>query len=304
MPYKYLTYNESNLNQGMVSCSYFPSEFQSLYEQEILPKEMFFGTSEKDLIEFTLYDSNQNILSFNTINPRISYSILQGSYFDINQKEQSFEFKKPFSNVSKFENQALLNVQDNFKSLNTSTGLYYSLYNFVRDVAGNRQNKLVIKEISPSRTELRFSLAFNQSSNESSKLDYDRISAFAQKKFLFLQISNQLETTINENYISNTFDEYNDNSIKNKITNNLGLNDDSELLEFLIETYEGFNKVFKSFGIDGDDTLIEESKKFDGVSSQLKNFIYSYNNIPLTKNEIISFIITNNKLSFISDSLE
>tara|TARA_S200002703_G_scaffold3043_1_gene4517 strand:- start:2634 stop:6992 length:4359 start_codon:yes stop_codon:yes gene_type:complete len=287
MPYKYLTYNESDLNNGIVSCSYFADEFQSLYEQKMSSNEMFFGTSEKDLIEFTLYDSDQNVLSFNTINPSISYSILQGTYFDINQKEQSYNFKKPFSNVSKFDNEVLLNVQENFKSLNTSPGLYYGLYNFVRDVAGNRKNKLVIKEISPSRTELRFSLAFDQNSNESSKLDYDRISSFAQKKFLFLQISNQLETIIDENYISENFQENSDELLKNKVTSNLGLNNDSELLEFLLETYTGFDRVFKYFGIESDDTLIEESRKFDGISSQLKNFMYSYNNIPLTEDVII-----------------
>ena len=85
---------------------------------------------------------------------------------------------------------------------------------------------------------------------------------------MFLQISNQLETIIDENYISENFQENSDELLKNKVTSNLGLNNDSELLEFLLETYTGFDRVFKYFGIESDDTLIEESRKFDGISME------------------------------------
>ena len=70
-----------------------------------------------------------------------------------------YNFAKPFTNFVKYNNELLLNTQNNLKKVQISPGLYYLLYNFVRNVAGNNKNKLVIKEISPSRTELRLSFA-------------------------------------------------------------------------------------------------------------------------------------------------
>ena len=41
MPYNYLTINESGLNSGLVSASYFDVELQSLYEQQYSTNEIF-----------------------------------------------------------------------------------------------------------------------------------------------------------------------------------------------------------------------------------------------------------------------
>ena len=62
MPYNYLTINESGLNSGLVSASYFDVELQSLYEQQILNSESFFGDSNDDIIELSIYNSNQQDL--------------------------------------------------------------------------------------------------------------------------------------------------------------------------------------------------------------------------------------------------
>ena len=67
MPYNYLTINESGLNSGLVSASYFDVELQSLYEQQYSTNEIFFGDSDDDLIEFSLYNSGQEPLSFNRV---------------------------------------------------------------------------------------------------------------------------------------------------------------------------------------------------------------------------------------------
>jgi len=81
MPYNYLTINESGLNAGLVSASYFDVELQSLYEQQYSTNEIFFGDSDDDLIEFSLYNSGQEPLSFNRVVPSVTYSVIHRQLF-------------------------------------------------------------------------------------------------------------------------------------------------------------------------------------------------------------------------------
>ena len=76
MPYDYLTINEQDLAYGIVSASYFDSNLQSLYEQQILDTEEFFGDSNDDIIELSIYNSSQQPISFNRIIPSTTYSIV------------------------------------------------------------------------------------------------------------------------------------------------------------------------------------------------------------------------------------
>ena len=61
MPYDYLTINELGLANGIVSASYLSQDLQSLYEQQILNSENFFGDSNDDILELSVYNSNQEI---------------------------------------------------------------------------------------------------------------------------------------------------------------------------------------------------------------------------------------------------
>ena len=182
MPYNYLTINESGLNSGLVSASYFDVELQSLYEQQYSTNEIFFGDSDDDLIEFSLYNSGQEPLSFNRVVPSVTYSVIQGNYLDINDQPKNYRVLNPNTNITRFGDNILLHPQFDLKFNQVSPGLYYLLYNPTRNVAGNSINKLVIKEISPSRTELRLSFAINQNSSASNRLSAIKITSFADKK--------------------------------------------------------------------------------------------------------------------------
>lgn len=286
MPYNYLTYNENLLNVGAVENSYFSEDLQSLYGQTFLNEEQYFGNSDTDVIEYTLYNSRFEFLDFNNILPKTNYSVLQGSYKDINQENKSYTFSKPFTNYVKFNNKILLDTQDHITSIGYGSGLYYILYNFVRNVAGTPKNRLVIKEISPSRTELKLSLTFTPNDSEEASLTYSRSTAFSQKKFLFLQIYDKLVEIIKNNPIEDTF---NSELIlnKNSAYSSLGFNKDSELQEFISSTYKGFDKVIKYFKEGSSETLIEDISKFDGVETQLINFINTYNDVPFSKEDIL-----------------
>lgn len=285
MPYSYLSIDETTLTTGIASGSYLPVNLQTLYEQKFVNKEQFFGTSDNDLIEFSLYNSSQEGIFFNRIVPTVSYSVIQGSYVDINNTMSYYNFAKPFTNFSKFNNELLLNTQNVLKQTQIAPGLYYILYNFIRNVAGNNKNRLVIKEISPSRTEIRLSFAFNPTLSPVAALDATKASAFADKKYLFLQISSMVDRIIDSNPISQTFVANAPNYNYIQIAQSLGLKSEAQLQQFIIDTYVGYDKIQNLSK--ADDQMIQQSVKFTGIDDQLKNFTYTYNSTEFSESDIL-----------------
>lgn len=285
MPYSYLNFDETTLNTGIASGSYFAPNLQELYEQQYINRERFFGTSDSDIIEYSLYNSSQESIAFNRVVPTVSFSIVQGSYYDINNRLTFYNFAKPFTNYAKFNNNILIDTQDVLKQTQVAPGLYYVLYNFIRNVAGNNQNRLVIKEISPSRTELRLSFAFNTTLTPQNALDATKVSAFADKKYLFLQISTFINQIIDNNPISETFVRNSVNYNYDAIAQSLGLQNAAELQEFIIQTYVGFDKII-TLSNDTDQS-IQQASKFIGIDDQIKNFTYTYNSTEFSADEIL-----------------
>jgi len=284
MPYSYLTIDEQQLTTGIVDSSYFPDNLQELYEQSLSDQEKFFGSSPYDIIECSIYNADQEILAFNRIYPTVTFSVIQGSYYDINNILTEYDFNKPFTNYAKFNNQVLLNTRDFIKQSDLSPGLYFVLYNFIRNIAGNPDYKLAIKEVSPSRKEIRLSYGFNTDSSPEADDVRIRAQAFADKKFLFLQLSNQINQIIDNNPISVNFRENEDNFNYLEVAQNLGLKSQAELQQFIIDTYVGYDKIIT---LSSNDTSIKQTSKFIGIDTQIKNFTYTYNDTEFTESEIL-----------------
>jgi len=286
MPYDYLTINEQDLSYGIVSASYLSSDLQSLYEQQIVDNEAFFGDTNDDIIELSIYNSNQQPILFNRIIPSTTFSIVESSYRDINNQPQSYKVANPFTNYALNNNDLLLHTQFDLRINELSPGLYYTLYNPIRNIAGNPTNKLFIKEISPSRTEIRLSFAFNTNLNETNRLDSVKISAFADKKFVFLQIIDEIIPIINNNTIDTSFNLERNNFNYFKYAELLGFKSVAELQEFIDSTYVGYDKnINLSFD---PDSVVSQNVKFVGIAEQLRNFVYQYNETEFSRDEILT----------------
>lgn len=288
MPYDYLTINEQDLSYGIVSASYFSKDLQSLYEQQILNSQEFFGDSDDDILELSIYNSNQEPILFNRVIPKTTYSVVQGSYRDINGNLKNYNVKNPITNYAIYGNELLLHSQFDLKINELNPGQYYVLYNPIRNIAGNVKNRLFIKEISPSRTELRLSFAFNTTSNETNRLDSIKISSFADKKFVFLQVVDELIPIVNKNPIDQSFTFESNTFNYIKYAQLLGLKSAAQLQEFINSVYTGYNKTVNLS--DSADTVVSENSIFVGVSDQIKNFIYTYNDIEFSKQEILDAV--------------
>jgi hypothetical protein len=283
MPYDYLTINPEQLNFGLVSASYFDTDLQKLYEQTLVPEKGFFGDGDDDIVELSLYDTNQNILGFNRIIPKVTYSVVQGSFRDINNNLQSYSYANPSTNIVRYSNEILLHSQFDLNYNQVSPGLYYVLYNPIRNIAGNQTNNLVIKEVSPSRTELRLSFAFDTVKNEQSRLDSVKIRAFADKKYIFLQIEDNFVTIVDNNPIEQDFAANENQYNLYEISQLLGFKNKADLQEYISSTYYGFNKIIKT----NITTEVLETKTFVGIAEQIKNFSYRYNDVEFIKEEIL-----------------
>lgn len=287
MPYNYLTFDNNDLNNGIVSASYFGVDDQLLYEQQILNDQKFFGDNNDDVVEISIYSDQEDPLIFNRILPKTTYSVLQGSYRDINDEPKSYNVANPITNYALNFNELLLHTQQDLKLNELSPGLYRVLYNPMRYIAGNPDNRLFIKDISPSRTEIRLSYAFNKTANESSRLDAIKISSFASKKFTFLQLIDEIIPIIQKNPIQDNFVKYNsDNKNLVKYTQLMGFKTTAELQEYINTTYVGYNKNV-NLSTNSDVKSIN-NVIFDGIAKQLKNFVYTYNEIPYSEEEILS----------------
>jgi hypothetical protein len=288
MPYDYLTINEEDLSNGSVSASYFSQDLQSLYEQQILNVQQFFGDTDDDILELSVYNSNQEPLLFNRVIPKTTYSVVQGSYRDINGDLKKYNIKNPITNYAIYGNELLLHTQFDLKINELNPGLYYVLYNPIRNIAGNAKNRLFIKEISPSRTELRLSFAFNTTTNESNRLDSVKISSFADKKFVFLQIIDTILPIVDKNPVEKNFTDEQTNFNYLKYTQLLGLKSIAQLQEFINSVYVGYNKIIN---LSNDpDTVISANSIFVGVADQIKNFIYTYNDVEFSRQDILEAV--------------
>ena len=288
MPYDYLTINELDLANGIASASYFQQDLQSLYEQQVLNSENFFGDTNDDILELSVYNSNQEPILFNRVIPKTTYSIVQSSYKDVNDVPRTYRVANPFTNYALYGNELLLHSQFDLKFDELSPGLYYVLYNPIRNIAGNTSNRLFIKEISPSRTELRLSYAFDPNISEANRIDSVKISAFADKKFVFLQVIDDIIPIVDRNPIDESFNANFSNFNYLKYAQLLGFKSSAQLQEFINSVYVGYNKVVN---LSNDpNTVISENIKFAGIAEQIKNFVYTYNETEFSEDEILTAI--------------
>ncbi len=288
MPYDYLTINEIDLTNGIVSASYLPQDLQSLYEQQILNYQEFFGDTNDDVLELSIYNSNQEPILFDRVVPTTTYSIVQSSYTDVNGIQRSYVVANPFTNYALYGSELLLHTQYDLRINQLNPGLYYTLYNPIRNIAGNTTNRLFIKEISPSRTEIRLSYAFDPTLNETNRIDAVKISAFADKKYVFLQLLDEIVPIVDKNPIDESFNANSENFNYLKYAQLLGFKSSSELQEFINSVYVGYNKIVN---LSADpDSVISQNIKFVGIAEQIKNFVYTYNQTEFSKEEILSAI--------------
>jgi len=267
--YQTISNNVSSLNSGSF---YTQTELDTFLSGSVIDK--YFGASEQDLIEFSLYDIEGNLQYWNTLPTSPVYNVLTSTYKDVDQNSLSYTYKQYNSGYTlSFNRNILLDVMGNLTSSNISTGNYVLSYNFIRNIGGTETYPLVIKNISTSRKEIQLIPSFKvDPNNEITNLINLELTAFAQKKILIRDIVNLFVSELEKYQI---YSQASDLISNNKITfalmrNTFGFKTDLDVIKFLNDIYVGF----KNPVVGNDNQVIYDI--FDGILNYLKNWLYTY----------------------------
>ncbi len=197
--------------------------------------DLWFGFSANDVIEFGIWDRTQNFLGWNVLNQSKSYNEVTLSYLNTLDFPVTYSYSELLTDFTLYKNaKVLVNPSAQLKE---ATGLvegsYAMVYNFTREMAGNIKDPLVIKEISPSRKELKLVPL------SSSNANYD---AFCKKKILLRDVSPLYLQTVKVcpygQIYSKVSSQYNDEI--NTIKQVFFLNTDGAIVQFFRNLYEDF----------------------------------------------------------------
>lgn len=144
--------NTSSLNTG----SYLNRTEHSLFVKGFVT-DLWYGLSSNDVIELSVWDRDNNFIGWNTLNQSKSYTATTLTYLNALNFPVTFSYVELNQDFILYKNSGILvNPPDQLSSsFGIYTGSYYLDYNFTREMAGTPTNQLVIKEISPSRRELK-----------------------------------------------------------------------------------------------------------------------------------------------------
>lgn len=274
-PYQTISSNNQSLNSA------------SFYSQKDLDiflsgseADSYFGKSELDSIEFSVFDIEGNTNVWKYIENVGVYNTISRNYFDVDNNRQSYTYKIYNSSYKKsFNNKLLLNLLNDLTSSNITNGNHVISYNFVRDVAGNNKDRLYIKEISQDRKEIKLIPSFTKDiDDEKNLLINTSFECFAKKQVIVKDIVPYLENILERFQLSlQPIDE----EIVTTLKTNFGFSNDNQVFEFLNETYNGFKKPYVNSI--NNSVLVNV---YDGIKNYIKNWCYTYYNQSYSFNSI------------------
>lgn len=278
-PYPYI----SNFTSSFNTASYFNETDVINYDQNTNSPELFFGKSDRDVVEFSSYNTigEQNSWNYNTSS--IKYLSQVGVYKDVDRNSITYNYRQVQTNYIKYQNNILVDVQSDLSSSNIFDGQHVVSYNFLRNVAGNRDYPLIISEISPSRTELKLIPSFAKRSNDNN-IFYQNLAyeSFTRKLVLIEDVLELISTgTQNFNCENNykLFASRFPNEI-NYFKNSFGFKSDDDAILFINSVYNGAKSVQLN--------LLNQItfKDLFGVNNYIKYWMYTYSKNIVTFDEL------------------
>jgi len=266
-PYLTISSNTSSLNSG----SFYTEN--DLYVFNVSQStDTFFGKSNEDSIEFSVFDINGNLNSWNILPKNNTYSVLTGDYKDVDQNSLSYKYFQLNSGYTIATNRKiLLNTLNDLSASGVISGSQVVSYNFVRNVAGTNKFPLIIKSISADRKELELIPSFNlNDGNPDTRVNYTRFVGFSKKAIL---INDILEKIITKLSAFNASEYYIDLSTVAPDTIALikslfGFKTDSDIIQFLNDIYTGYSKKLTVSS-----SLINHN--YDGIKTYITNWLYT-----------------------------
>jgi hypothetical protein len=286
----------SSKNSPVNSGSYLSSADDALLNFSADNSNIWYGTSNSDIIELGIWDLDQTLMGWGVITGSSNVTS-SNSYLN------SLNYPTAFSNVilsngfiTYNNSNLLINPPNDLNTIgNYNNGSYLLTYNPVRNMAGDQTSPLVIKEISPSRTEVKL-----------------LPQGLTTQKFINFYSGQVLISDIYQQYIDGLIS-FPANSIYNKIKSQYtgsietinrlsSLKTDTDIINYIINIYED---VYSYSNVDNNGI----TTRIQGIKSYFFNYIMdnmtssiTFDNLDLEFIGIVNSVI-DSKVSQLSNTI-
>lgn len=265
--YEIISENTSSLNTG----SYLNKTEYSLFVKEYA-SDLWYGYSPSDVIEISVWDRDNNFIGWDAITQSNDYNKTTLTYLNNLNFPVTFSYDELNSSFILYKNSGILvNPSEQLSSsFGIITGSYYLNYNFTREMAGTSEEPLIIKEISPSRKEIKIIPI------GASTLNYE---AFCKKKFLLSDVSALYLNAVKDCFYEQIYSRINSyykleiNTLKSIFS----LQTDGEVLKFLTNLYEDLYTytTVPDLNSGNNNTITGNLSRIQGIKTYFTNYLLS-----------------------------
>lgn len=264
---------------GQVTGSINSGSYLSQQDMELFyvssSRDVWFGFSPNDVLEFSVYDTEDNFVSWSVVDQQRNFKDVTLTYTDALDSSVVYSYKELIRDFILYKNDKYLaNVPEDLSIEGITDGTYKISYVFARNLAGNKDAPLSIKEISPSRKEVKL---IPKGSNAIS------YTAFCFKKFPVSDVAPVLISTTQQCPYDQIY-----NLIKNQYEDAIEflqtiffLTDDGNVITFLRNMYEDYVR-YTSLTTTQIDDGYEPTKiyRIQGIKTYFSNYLLeNYNTI-------------------------
>lgn len=253
------------------SSSYLPAEISSLMKKVPPSPERFYGSQIDDYIELSVFDSQENLNLWQPIYQDDTFQSRTVEYQDIQNNTITATYDEFIPTFTLYENaKILLDPRLDLARYGIQNGSYKVVYNFLSNIVGTYDKQcLIIKQVSPSRKEIKTSLILEKENfNEQDRLDFQSeydcyVTGKIEARDIIPYFEYYLKQTYILNFVNSTPDDVlNTFDIAYSVIGNDGL-------------YKLMNEIFNGFVIPATAlNNLEKDIKFIGISDYIKTFLY------------------------------
>jgi hypothetical protein len=238
--------------------------------------DVWFGLSTNDAIEIGAYSTDdQTLMGWGTIDQDKTLQTVTLTYLNNLSMPVSYSYSQLVNPFTLYKNNSIL-FQPSFdlNVIGIDSGSYMVSYNFIRQMAGNSSASLTIKDISPSRTEIKLI------PSDTFDVEY---SSFCVKKFPVSDVSPVL-ISITKNFPYDTI--YEEMSSQNQYQSGISflkfiffLNDDASIINLLRNMYEDYIRY--TFTTPTPSTISQPVtiKRIQGIRTYYSNYLLQNYNL-------------------------
>ena len=253
------------------SSSYFPAEISSLMKKVPPSPERFYGSQLDDYIELSVFDSQENLNLWQPVYQDETFQSRKIEYQDIQNNTISVTYNEFIPTFTLYENaKILLDPRLDLARYGIQNGSYRVVYNFLSNIVGTHDKQcFVIKQISPSRKEIKTSLILEKENfNDQDKIDFQsEYDCYTTGKIEARDIIPYFEYYLKQTYLLNFV-----NGTSDDILNTF---DKAYSVIGGDGLYKLMNEIYNGFVIPANSTNnLPKDIRFIGIADYIKTFLY------------------------------